>query len=165
MGLFDFMESTDEMEQIVRASGVRLQISHHKALGKPNWGKVRQSMAKIDALQAAGFDLTFDQYPWTAACTGLKVCCPGWAYEGGEQGFQHRLLDPAAYQQILGETREEIAVRGGAAYFTARGPRRHRHLLLHCGGGCRLCHAEPLALCMYGRYYRRKAPSPPMSIS
>ncbi len=110
----ELLESVDEMEQIVRASGVRLQISHHKALGKPNWGKVRQSMAKIDALQAAGFDLTFDQYPWTAACTGLKVCCPGWAYEGGEQGFQHRLLDPAAYQQILGETREEIAVRGGA---------------------------------------------------
>jgi len=110
----DLLKSVDEMIEVVKQTGVRLQISHHKALGKPNWGKVHQSIEKIDAMQAAGYDLTFDQYPWTAACTGLKVCCPGWAYEGGEQGFQARLLDPAAYQKILKETRQEIAVRGGA---------------------------------------------------
>ena len=58
--------------------------------------------------------MTIDQYPWTAACTGLKVCVPQWAYDGGEQGFQNRLKDPAVYQQILKETRDEIEVRGGA---------------------------------------------------
>ncbi len=107
------LESVEEMIRIVKETGVRLQISHHKALGKPNWGKVRQSMAMIDDMQAQGYDVTLDQYPWTAACTGLKVCCPGWAFDGGEQGFQARLRDPEMYEKVLKETREEIAVRGG----------------------------------------------------
>ena len=58
--------------------------------------------------------MTVDQYPWTAACTGLKVCAPQWAFAGGEQGFQARLRNPEEYQKILKETCEEISVRGGA---------------------------------------------------
>lgn len=109
------LESVDEMNRVVEASGVRLQISHHKALGQRNWGKVHQSLEAINAIRARGFDVTIDQYPWTAACTGLKVCVPQWAYDGGEQGFQNRLKDPAMYEKILKETRDEIDARGGAA--------------------------------------------------
>ena len=108
------LEAVDEMRAVVENSGVRLQISHHKALGPRNWGKVHQSVASIYAMRDKGYDVTIDQYPWTAACTGLKVCVPQWAYDGGEQGFQNRLKDPAVYQQILKETRDEIEVRGGA---------------------------------------------------
>ena len=108
------LQSIDEMNTVVENSGVRLQISHHKALGYRNWGKVHQSLASIQAVRDKGFDVTLDQYPWTAACTGLKVCVPQWAYDGGEQGFQKRLTDPDVYEQILTETREEIAARGGA---------------------------------------------------
>ena len=99
------LEAVDEMRAVVENSGVRLQISHHKALGPRNWGKVHQSVASIYAMRDKGYDVTIDQYPWTAACTGLKVCVPQWAYDGGE---------PAVYQQILKETRDEIEVRGGA---------------------------------------------------
>lgn len=108
------LESIDEMVRVIQGSGVRLQISHHKALGKPNWGKVHQSIAKINDLRALGYDLTIDQYPWEAASTGLKVCAPGWAFAGGEQAFLNRLRDPETYRKILAETREEIEVRGGA---------------------------------------------------
>ena len=108
------LESIDEMVRVIQESGVRLQISHHKALGKPNWGKVHQSIAKINDLRALGYDLTIDQYPWEAASTGLKVCAPGWAFAGGEQAFLDRLRDPETYRKILAETREEIEVRGGA---------------------------------------------------
>lgn len=107
------LESIDEMIEVIRGSGVRLQVSHHKALGKPNWGKVRESVKKLEALRADGLDVTFDQYPWTAACTGLKVCPPQWAFAGGEQGFQNRLLDPVEYEKVLADTRDEVEVRGG----------------------------------------------------
>lgn len=110
----ELLKSIDEMAAVIRGSGVRLQISHHKALGQANWGKVHQSVEKIKELRAMGYDMTVDQYPWTAASTGLKVCAPQWAFAGGEQGFQARLRDPEEYQKILRETREEIAVRGGA---------------------------------------------------
>ena len=108
------LEAVDEMRAVVENSGVRLQISHHKALGPRNWGKVHQSVASIYAMREKGYDVTIDQYPWTAACTGLKVCVPQWAYDGGEQGFQNRLKEPAVYEQILKETRDEIEARGGA---------------------------------------------------
>ena len=108
------LEAVDEMREVVENSGVRLQISHHKALGPRNWGKVHESVASIYAMRDKGYDVTIDQYPWTAACTGLKVCVPQWAYDGGEQGFQNRLKDPTSYEKILKETRDEIDARGGA---------------------------------------------------
>jgi len=107
------LESIDEMLTMIENSGARLQISHFKALGPPNWGLVREGIKRIEKLRALGYDVTFDQYPWTAACTGLKVCAPQWAFEGGEQEFQARLRDPDAYRKILEETNAEIAVRGG----------------------------------------------------
>lgn len=109
------IESINEMLEIIEQSGSRLQISHFKVLGQPNWGKVHQGLERLGELREKGFDVTFDQYPWTATCTGLKVCVPQWAYEGGEPGFQLRLKEPEQYQKILDETRAEIMVRGGAA--------------------------------------------------
>lgn len=107
------LDSIDEMLEMIEHSGARLQISHFKSLGPPNWGMVRQGIQRIEALRAKGFDVTFDQYPWTAACTGLKVCAPQWAFEGGEQGFQNRLKDPVEYERVLADTRAEVKVRGG----------------------------------------------------
>ena len=109
------LESIQEMSSVVRESGVRLLISHHKALGQRNWGKVHESIAAINALRSEGYDVTVDQYPWTASCTGLKVCVPTWAYEGGEQGFQKRLTCPDTFEKILHETEEKVDVRGGAS--------------------------------------------------
>ena len=107
------LESIREMKQVVEESGVRLQISHFKSLGQVNWGKVREGLDMVQKMQDQGFDITFDQYPWTAACTGLKVCVPQWAFAGGEQEFQKRLADPIIYKKIRKETADEISVRGG----------------------------------------------------
>ncbi|MEG2203804.1 MAG: D-aminoacylase [Oscillospiraceae bacterium] len=109
------IESIAEMGRVVEGSGVRLQVSHHKALGHNNWGKVHESIQCLEDLRARGFDVTIDQYPWTAACTGLKVCAPQWAFEGGEKGFQARLKDPAEYPRVLAETAAEIEMRGGGS--------------------------------------------------
>ena len=57
------LESIQEMSSVVRESGVRLLISHHKALGQRNWGKVHESIAAINALRSEGYDVTVDQYP------------------------------------------------------------------------------------------------------
>ncbi len=108
------LESVDEMARVTRESGVRLHISHLKALGHRNWGKVEKVLEKIEKLRSEGLDVTFDQYPYTAACTGLKVIVPMWAYGGGEEGFQRRLKDPNEYERILGEVNSNIEARGGA---------------------------------------------------
>lgn len=108
------LESIDEMARVARESRVRLHISHLKALGYRNWGKIEKALEKLQELRGEGLDVTFDQYPYTATCTGLKVIVPMWAYEGGEQGFQNRLKNNEEYKRVLEEVNVNIEARGGA---------------------------------------------------
>ena len=60
------LEAVDEAIAIASTARVALQISHHKAAGRANWGKVSESLAKVDAAVAAGIDVTLDVYPYVA---------------------------------------------------------------------------------------------------
>ena len=60
------LEAVDESLQIAADSGVHLHISHHKAAGKGNWGKVRESLQRIDTALSQGQPVTLDVYPYTA---------------------------------------------------------------------------------------------------
>lgn len=61
------LESVEETLTIGREADVAVQISHHKAAGRRNWGKVSESLARVDrAVADEGLDVTFDVYPYTA---------------------------------------------------------------------------------------------------
>jgi N-acyl-D-aspartate/D-glutamate deacylase len=60
------LEAVDEAMHIARESGSKLHISHHKSAGKRNWGRIGESLAKVDAANADGMDITLDIYPYTA---------------------------------------------------------------------------------------------------
>lgn len=60
------LEAVDEAMLIAREAGIPLHISHHKSAGRRNWGRVKDSLAKVDAANAAGMDITLDVYPYTA---------------------------------------------------------------------------------------------------
>jgi N-acyl-D-aspartate/D-glutamate deacylase len=60
------LEAVDEAIAIGTAARCRVQISHHKAAGKRNWGKTRATQARIAEALAAGVDVAFDVYPYTA---------------------------------------------------------------------------------------------------
>jgi len=60
------LEAVDESLQIASEADVHLHISHHKSAGKANWGKVGDSLAKVDAALQAGQRVTLDVYPYTA---------------------------------------------------------------------------------------------------
>lgn len=60
------LEAVDEAMHIAREAAIPLHISHHKSAGKRNWGRVKDSLAKVDAANAAGMDITLDVYPYTA---------------------------------------------------------------------------------------------------
>ena len=108
-------QSLTEMGEVLKATNVRLQISHLKALGYRNWGNTSQILARLEEWQGEGYEVTFDQYPYAATCTGLKVVVPIWAYSGGEEAFQQRLVSPEEYQKIIEDTNRQIEARGGAA--------------------------------------------------
>ncbi|WP_322795993.1 D-aminoacylase [Tepidiforma sp.] len=60
------LEAVDEAMTIAREAGVGLHISHHKAAGRRNWGRVRDSLARVDEAVRQGLDVTLDVYPYTA---------------------------------------------------------------------------------------------------
>jgi N-acyl-D-amino-acid deacylase len=60
------IEAVEETLTIGRETGLHAHISHHKAAGKRNWGKVRQSLDVVDRARQAGQRVTLDVYPYTA---------------------------------------------------------------------------------------------------
>jgi N-acyl-D-amino-acid deacylase len=60
------LRAVDEAMHIARESGCKLHISHHKSAGRAHFGGVVASLAKVDAANAAGMDITLDVYPYTA---------------------------------------------------------------------------------------------------
>lgn len=60
------LDAVEETLRIGREAGVHAHISHHKSAGPANWGKVKDSLARVDAAIAAGQRVTLDVYPYTA---------------------------------------------------------------------------------------------------
>lgn len=60
------LEAVEEAIAIGSSAGCRVQISHHKAAGRANWGKTEQTHAALARANAAGGDVAFDVYPYTA---------------------------------------------------------------------------------------------------
>ena len=66
------VEAVEEFISIVSQSGARGILSHHKAVRKHNWGKVRQTIALLKQAVAEGVDIYCDLYPFCASSTSLS---------------------------------------------------------------------------------------------
>jgi N-acyl-D-amino-acid deacylase len=102
------LEAVDEAIEIGRRTGARVQISHLKAAGKPNWSKQRAALNLIAAARAAGVDVLADAYPYAAYSTGLTIFLETWAREGDEQALVARLRDPETRRRIRRETAARV---------------------------------------------------------
>jgi N-acyl-D-amino-acid deacylase len=64
-------ESVDETVTIGERAEARVVISHHKACGRANWGRTRETLRQIDAANDNGVQVDFDVYPYVASSTVL----------------------------------------------------------------------------------------------
>lgn len=72
------VEAVEETLRIVRETGIRCVISHHKVGGgKANWGMVNRTLPMIEQINREGYTVFLDQYPYSASSTGLTVEIPG----------------------------------------------------------------------------------------
>ncbi len=106
------LESVAEALRIGAGSGCAVHISHHKAGGRANWGKVAASLAAIDQASAAGADVTLDFYPYTASSgpmaeyTSPETVTADWA-----QANQFASCPP--FPQYQGRVVSEVAAAQG----------------------------------------------------
>lgn len=109
------VDSVKETIAIGEQGGLPTQLTHHKIIGRGNWGRSDETLRLVDEARARGVDATIDQYPYTASSTSIQAALfPAWAQEGKRAEVLERLRDGATRARIKAESvrliREE---RGG----------------------------------------------------
>jgi N-acyl-D-aspartate/D-glutamate deacylase len=97
LGLFDAVQ---EAIQISKDADIPVILTHHKAIGKPMWGKSARTLAMVDSARAKGLNIKMDQYPYAASYTSISVLIPSWARAGGQEEFKARVEDPVLRDSI-----------------------------------------------------------------
>ena len=97
------LEAIEEVIDLVKASGIRAEISHLKTSGERNWHKIDAVLGRIERAVADGLLLGSDRYPFCAAGTDLDIVLPDWAQEGAAPAEMARLADPEARSRIVAE--------------------------------------------------------------
>ena len=108
------LDSVKETIRIGEEGGLPTQVTHHKIIGRANWGMSKETLRLIDEARARGVDATIDAYPYTASSTGTAALIPQWAQEGGQKSLVERLDAPAVRARIKAAVVENIRnARGG----------------------------------------------------
>ncbi|MBV8425451.1 MAG: amidohydrolase family protein, partial [Candidatus Eremiobacteraeota bacterium] len=88
------LDAVNEALEIGARAEVAVQLSHHKAAWRRNWGKVHASLERVDRARAAGAAVACDVYPYVAMWTDLDTILPGDVRDGGGEATLARLRDP-----------------------------------------------------------------------
>jgi N-acyl-D-amino-acid deacylase len=103
------LTALDEAFRIGREAHIPVEIWHLKAAGKPNWGRMPEIVARIQAARASGLEVGANTYAYTAWFNSFSAVIPPWAHDGGDKKLIERLKDPAMRARI----RKEMETPGG----------------------------------------------------
>jgi len=108
------LDSVRETIRIGEEGGLPTQVTHHKIIGKANWGRSTGTLRLVEEARARGVDATIDAYPYTASSTGLAALFPQWSQAGGQKALLERLSAPEQRARIKAAIVENILInRGG----------------------------------------------------
>lgn len=109
------LASVRETIEIGERGGLPTQVTHHKIVGRPNWGRSAKSLELVAEARARGVDVTLDVYPYTASSTRISAALfPAWSREGGSAAMLARLDDAAIRRRVKSEVASIIRdERGG----------------------------------------------------
>lgn len=103
------VEAVREAVSIAETAGVPLFVSHHKVMGKDNWGLSAQTLGLLHEAAGRGVRVTLDQYPYLATQTLLNVCLPPDLFAAGRPALLQKLRDPAERRRIAARMRQRPA--------------------------------------------------------
>lgn len=112
------LEAVAEVIEIGERAGVPVQISHLKASGKQNFGKVNGALRMIAQARERGVDILVDTQPYGASgreyaaeMMWMRSCLPPWtiAEAGSYEKLQERLRDPAFRQSLERDIEEKLS--------------------------------------------------------
>jgi len=97
----EVLQAIEEVLDLARLTGVRLEISHLKAIGRVNQILVPKMLAMIEQARVEGIDVFFDQYPYEYGSTSLFSLLPP----------QYLRLSREDLQKLLKSPKERSAIK------------------------------------------------------
>ena len=109
------VSSIEEAISVGQSTGIRVQISHLKAIGAENFDKISTAISTIKAARAHGIDVMADQYPYSRGSTQLKQLVLRGAFDGPSpfghvQGIDVLISSAPHTPEWEGRTLDEIAL-------------------------------------------------------
>lgn len=125
------VEAVEEAVRIGREAGVRVEVSHHKAIGRENFGKVARTLALMEEARREGIDITCDVYPYSfAQVFSLLGEIPGVTPRGAPDDVRASLGQPEFRERAATEVRKAAARDGKLPGFLAS---PHHYLIVTAG--------------------------------
>ena len=110
----EIINSVQETIEIGRLAEIPVQITHHKVIGKNNWGLSKETLHLVDQAIKDKIKVSIDQYPYTASQTSIRALIPQWAQEGGNQKLIERIENPRIRNTLVAAVVDKILFdRGG----------------------------------------------------
>ena len=116
------LRAIDEMVEIAKATGVKLQNSHLIFVGEKSFDTVDETLEMIDKCNAEGGDLGFDLYSLTYGASIITVILPGWYLMLDESKRRSASVKLRLWAEILvarkslGLDFNDILIADGAGY-------------------------------------------------
>ena len=113
---FRLVRALEEFISVIKASGARGVISHHKAGNKENWGKITHTLQMVEDACAEGYEIYFDVYPYVASHTSMASSFIPKVYHTEGIAALCRKLDDPEVRAAIKEFQREI--RGATEDFS-----------------------------------------------
>ena len=121
---FGYLNSIAEGIRIGEEAGTKVIFSHFNAQGAHNYGRAPEGAALIEEARARGVEVAGAHHSYTATQSNLRsYTVPSWVVAGGDTAMIRRFDDPDSLPIIDRQTREMLAIRGGADHILFADPR------------------------------------------
>jgi N-acyl-D-amino-acid deacylase len=139
------VDAVAEAIRIGRESGVRVEVSHHKAIGRANFGRVAETLAMMEDARRSGVDVTCDVYPYNfAQVFSLLTELPGISASQPDDEVRVLLAQEEFRQKTAARLLKACANENGAPGFLSR----PEHIGLVSLGASPELEGQPLASVM-----------------
>lgn len=78
IGRSHLLRAVDELDELTRATGCRMQHSHLIFVGRKSWDDVDEALEILEKLDADGYSVGFDMYPVDFGASVITVILPDW---------------------------------------------------------------------------------------
>ena len=94
------MDAIDEALEIGRQAQLPVHISHHKVMGRRNWGRSQETLEYLQKARDEGTRVTCDVYPYTAGSTSLASALPPSLQAEGPEIFAEKLKNQIVRSEV-----------------------------------------------------------------